>query len=228
MKNISRFFMLLTVFVLICTMIFTMTGCKNDTENNSVNNDISINSNIDSNSNNNTNEASASADSTSASQNADSQNSNVQAPVNKDDEEGWFSLEVINQYSIAPFVQPPNTVVVSKPQRDCLYLKGDKDVLHVCADYAFQNIFYDNTAVYIPVVTSEDNSSANAMEFKRIYSYDSSALYPTGDETSVTFVYTLGRKVYECSLSLESPADAKETQICIAFADRTELYGSYI
>ncbi len=218
MKNTSRIFTLLTVIMLVCTMVLTMAGCKNNTGNNNLNG---------SNNGNNNNQSATSAPSTYPTQLYDKNGNEIQMP-DDNDADGWFSVEVINQYSMAPFVQPPDTKVVSKPQRDCLYLKGGEDVLQVCAKYAFRNIVNNNTAVYLPVMSTDDNGTTKAIDFNRIYAYDFSALYPTGDETSVTFVYTIGHKIYECALSLDSSADASETQICIAFADRTELYNSLI
>lgn len=192
MKNTRRILSLLVAVVLSFTMIFTLTACKDSKKSNKPN----------------------------SNSNHSSQNIISHSPA-EDDLSGWFSLEVINQYSMAPFVQPPGTTVVSKPERDCLYLTGNQNTFTECTKYAFETIARNNKAVYLPV---KSNDAESILDYNEITSYDFSTLYPKGDNTNVTFIYTLGHKAYECSLSYDTDTE----QVCISFTDRTNLYREII
>ena len=191
MKNTHRILSILIAVALSFSMLFTLTACKDNKNNNG---SVSANKNS----------------------NSAQQNGTSHSPY-EDDLSGWFSLEVINQYSMSPFVQPPNTTVVSKPERDCLYLKGDENTFADCTKYAFETIARNNKAVYLP---EKSDDTEDILDYKEITSYDFSTLYPNGDTTYVTFIYTLGHKAYECSLSYDTDTE----QTCISFTDRAELY----
>lgn len=208
MKNTRQILSLILAIVLCIATIFMLTACKDDTNNNSETQNINSSVSVNSSSQNSANDSSSPT--------AQS-NSNQGNTPNEDDIEGWFSLEVINQYSMAPFVQPPDTKVVSKPDRDCLYLKGDKNTFTLCTQYAFDTMLRNNKAVYLP---EKNENSDSFLSYKKITYYDFSTLYPTGDTTDVTFIYTMGHSAYECSISYDKGTE----QVCIRFADRTELY----
>ena len=208
MKKSTRFCALLIVLALI--LVMAMTGCANTGNSNNTGNGGSANgeSNSDSNS------------STYPTQIYDKHGNPVQMPSDKD-VEGWFSVEVVNQYSAASFTQPEGTTVVSKPEPDALYLQGGSNTFRDTVSYAFAAINASNSAVYLPVLGIGEDSVATVTELDRITHVDIDSLYPKGEVTSVNLIYKSGHKAYECTISLEN----NNQQVYIAFADRTELYG---
>ncbi len=144
------------------------------------------------------------------------------------DYEGWFSVEVLLQYSAAGFAQPENTEVVSKPERDTLYLKGGEDTFKNTVNLAYSSIAPVNRATYLPVITLDENGVAEVSGLKEISRIDTSKLYPQGEDTSVTFMYLSGHILYECSISLETSADGEDKLVCVSLKDRTELYGDLV
>ncbi|MGN0452993.1 MAG: hypothetical protein ACI4GZ_04235 [Ruminococcus sp.] len=140
------------------------------------------------------------------------------------DEEGWFSVEVLAEYGAMSFTLPKGTTVVTKPQREALYLSGDKKALQTTADYAFASIYASIRKVYIPVFTIGDDGVAAISSLKKIDTFESSTLYPDTDVTSVSFIYKMSKSVVlECSVSLETSAEGEEL-VYVAFSDKSEEY----
>ncbi len=196
MKKTSRILATITALLIVCTMLFTMTGCNNQTNSNSKNDPTQI---------------------------YDKNGNPVQMPTDND-EEGWFSVEVVNQYSVASFTQPEGTTVVSKPEPNSLYLTGNQNTFRDTVTYAFEAINSSNSAVYLPVLGIGEDSVAEVTELDRITHIDTDTLYPKGDVLTVNLIYKSGHKIYECTISLEN----NNEQVYISFADRTELYASLV
>lgn len=196
MKKSSRIFAIIASLLVVCTMLFTMTGCNNRTNNNP---------------NNNSNQL------------YDKHGNSVQMPTDND-EEGWFSVEVVNKYSVAALTQPEGTTVVSKPEPEALYLSGDKNTFKNTVSYVFEAICSSNSNVYTPVLGIGEDSVATVTELDPITHIDTDSLYPKGDVQKINLIYKSGHKLYECTISLEN----NNEQVYIAFADRTELYASLV
>lgn len=141
------------------------------------------------------------------------------------DYEGWFSVEVLFEYSAAGFAQPRNTEVVSKPERNTLYLKGDENTLIDTAKMAFSSIMPVNSATYVPVYTINDSGVAEVADLRKVDIVDYDELYPLGDDTSFVIYYLAGHTLYECSVTLEISPESEDGLVCVSFKDRTELYG---
>ncbi len=144
------------------------------------------------------------------------------------DYEGWFSVEVLLKYSAAGFAQPEDTQVVSKPERDTLYLKGGEGTLKETVKLAYKAIAPVNRATYLPVLSLDENGVAKVSGLKEITSIDTSKIYPQGSDTSITFYYLSGHLLYECSVSLEVSPDGDEKLVCVSLKDRTENYGDLV
>ncbi len=146
----------------------------------------------------------------------------VPAPTDND-LEGWFSAEVLNQYSVAGFTIPEGTEVTSKPEKNSLYLKGNNETLVTSTEYAFEAISIANDKVYLPVYTTGDDGIPTVSSLKEIKTFSVDNLYPTGEDTTVTFIYKSGHNAYQCTIELEYNATEGE-QVCITFLDKTEEY----
>lgn len=147
-----------------------------------------------------------------------------QVPTDND-EEGWFSVEVLNEYNVAGLVQPSDTEVTSKPERNTLYLKGDESTFKTATLYIYESINIANDNVYLPVISVGEDGVAEVSGLQEITDYDGTELYPDGEETSVTFIYKSVKRILECAITLEKTGDTGEDQVCISFADRTDVYG---
>ncbi len=149
-------------------------------------------------------------------------------PVPTDnDETGWFSVEILNQYAVTGLTLPPGTEVVNKPEPNTLYLQGNKDTLANVADYVYSELTISASEIYEPVITLSEDQTANVTSLNPNFDYDKLALYPDSDDTSITFVYTVNRNIYQCSISLESPAESQEL-VCVSFSDKTTEYEDLI
>lgn len=208
MKKSTRFCAVLTALALVLVMLIAMTGCANTGNSNNTGGSANEAGNSDTNR------------STYPTQIYDKHGNPVQMPSDND-EEGWFSVEVVNQYSAASFTQPEGTTVVSKPEPNALYLQGGSNTFRDTVAYAFAAINASNSDVFLPVLGIGEDSVATVTALDRITHVDIDSLYPKGDVTSVKLIYKSGHKAYECSISLEN----NNQQVYIAFADRTELYG---
>lgn len=204
MNKAFRFLSGLFAIVLCCTMLFMLAGCNNSKKPGSNPN----------NTNNNT------VTDTKTHQNPiyDKEGNEIPQPSDND-EEGWFSVEVANQFAVPSFTQPDNTKVVTKPQRNELYLKGDKNAFKNTVLYAFQAVRI-NDAVYLPELGKGEDGIAKVTALNKITYIDSNTLFPTGDITSINLIYKAGHKAYECAVSY----DINTEQVYIALNDRTELY----
>ena len=140
------------------------------------------------------------------------------------DEEGWFSIEVLSQYSASAFTIPEGAVVTEKPERDFLYLKGGDNLLKETAIMAY-NAIAGNDKVAFPVYTIDDNGIATVTSFAFITSYNGRELLPDGTEDDVTFVYKSGHKYYECEIGNHTD-NAGNTLVYIDFTDKTDEYKS--
>lgn len=210
MKKTTRICALLTAVVLMLSMLLSMTGCNNTSgSNNSENNSTNVNDSTDS------------AHVTYPEQIYDKYGNAVEMPSDND-AEGWFSVEVVNQYSVPSFTQPEGTTVVSKPERNALYLTGGENIFRLTVSYAFEAIRSNNSSVYTPVLGLGDDGVAAVTGLDKISHIDTDTLYPKGDDVAINLIYKSGHKIYECIISLEN----NNEQVYIAFADRTELYGS--
>lgn len=146
----------------------------------------------------------------------------VPAPTDND-LEGWFSAEVLNQYSAAGFTIPEGAEVTSKPEKNSLYLKGNSETLEISAKYAFEAIRIANDKIFIPTYTTGDDGLPTVSSLKEIRTFSADNLYPTGEDTSVTFIYKSSHNAYQCTIELEYNANEGE-QVCITFLDKTEEY----
>lgn len=146
----------------------------------------------------------------------------VPAPTDND-LEGWFSAEVLNQYSAAGFTIPEGAEVTSKPEKNSLYLKGNSDTLAKSAAYAFEAISRVNDKVFLPVYTTDAEGLPTVSSLKEIRIFSADSLYPNGEDTTITFIYKSSHKAYQCSIELEYNANEGE-QVCITFLDKTEEY----
>ena len=204
MKKTTRFCAMLTALALVLVMIMTMAGCANtgnsDNSGNGANN-------------------SDSERSTYPTQLYDKNGDPVQMPTDNDDY-GWFSVEVVNQYSVPSFTQPEGTTVVSKPEPSTLYLKGNDKTFRDSVLYAFEAIKTNNTTVYLPELSIGEDSVASVTSLKPITHIDTDTLYPNGDVLELSIIYKSGHKAYECTITLQS----NNEQVCISFADRTQQY----
>ena len=178
MKKSTRILFILVSILLVCTTVFTLTGCKNN-------------------------------------QNTTNQ---ITAPTDND-EEGWFSMEVINKYGVATMVQPKGTQVVSKPEPDKLYLTGGEDAFKLTVAYVYEAIKESNTQIYLPEFGIGEDSVATVTGLTPITHIDYDKLYPTGEDMVINIIYKSARKAYEATISYESNG-----QVYVAFADRTDLY----
>lgn len=151
---------------------------------------------------------------------------NEYEPPTDNDEEGWFSAELLAEYSAMSFTQPDGTTVVDKPQRNLLYLEGDKNALVSCASYAFKSIYSVNDGVYLPVYSIGDDGVAKISSLNKIDMFSTKTLYPYTDETSVLFIYMSSRRILECKITLESTND-NVFRVSINFSDKTAEY-SYL
>lgn len=178
MKKSTRILFILVSILLVCTTIFTLTGCKNN-------------------------------------QNTTNQ---ITAPTDND-EEGWFSMEVINKYGVATIIQPKGTQVVSKPEPDKLYLTGGEDAFKLTVAYVYEAIKESNTQIYLPEFGIGEDSVATVTGLTPITHIDYDKLYPTGEDMVINIIYKSAHKAYEATISYESNG-----QVYVAFADRTDLY----
>ncbi|MBQ4105700.1 MAG: hypothetical protein IJC86_04875 [Clostridia bacterium] len=151
----------------------------------------------------------------------------VQTPTDND-LEGWFSAELLNEYSAAGFSLPEGTEVIDKPERNTLYLTGDEDSFKNSVLYAYYAIAPVNDKVYLPELSVDENGVAEVSALKEISEIDESDLYPDGETTSVSLIYKTSHRVLECSITLEKTAETNEDQVCISFSDRTDAYGDLI
>ena len=140
------------------------------------------------------------------------------------DEEGWFSIEVLSQYSASAFTIPKDAVVTEKPERDFLYLQGGENLLKETALMAYKAIS-GNDKVALPVYTLGDDGVAKVTSFKHITSYNGNELLPDGNEDEVTFVYKSGHKYYECEIGNHTD-NAGNKLVYIDFTDKTDEYKS--
>lgn len=148
---------------------------------------------------------------------------NEYEPPKDNDEEGWFSAELLAEFSAMSFTQPDNTVVVDKPQRNYLYIEGDKNTLANCANYAFSAVYSVNDGVYLPVYSIGDNGVAEISSLNKIDIFSTKTLYPYTDETGVSFIYMSARRILECKITQESVTD-NVYRVSICFSDKTDEY----
>ncbi len=141
------------------------------------------------------------------------------------DEEGWFSIEVLSQYSASSLTIPDGAEVTDKPERDLLYLKGGDTLLRDTATMVFNTINAVNDKVALPVYTLGEDGIAKVTSFEPIYSYTGEELLPDGEEDDVTFVYKSGHKYYECKVGNHTDTQGNKL-VYIDFTDRTEEYKS--
>lgn len=191
MKNTKRIFSVITAILMVCSMMFLITGC-NEKPNPDPSNEQT--------------------------QFYDKQGNPIPIPSDND-EEGWFSVEVANQYAAPGLTQPENTTVVTKPVRNELYLKGDENAFKNTVIYAYTAISL-NDGVYLPVFGLGDDGVATVTSLEKINYIDPDTLYPKGDTTSVNLIYKSGHKAYECTISYDKETD----QVFIGFEDRTDSY----
>lgn len=146
------------------------------------------------------------------------------APVEPtdNDEEGWFSIEVLSQYSASAFTIPEGAIVVDKPEKDLLYLSGGDTLLKDTAIMAY-NAISINDKVAFPVLSIGEDGLAKVTSFDLISSYDAHELLPEGHEDEVTFVYKSGHKYYECEIGTSTDAQGNEL-VYIDFTNKTEEY----
>ena len=135
------------------------------------------------------------------------------------DNEGWFTIEVVSKYNVAAMIQPEGTQVISKPEPDKLYLSGDEDAFKLTVAYVYEAIKESNTQIYLPVLGIGEDSVAAVTGLTPITHIDYDKLYPTGEDMVVNIIYKSARKVYEATISYENNG-----QIYVAFVDRTDLY----
>lgn len=172
--------------------------------------------------------ASSTAPTTSANVIYDKYGNPVQMPTDNDIE-GWFSVEVLNEYNAAGFILPKGTEVSHKTERTTLYLKGNEKALETTVLYAFEAIYPTSDGVYLPVLTKGDDGVAKVTSLKRISTFETDNLSPKGDDTSVTFIYTTSHRVLECAISLVVTPDSNgEPLVEVSFTNRTEQYGDLV
>lgn len=135
------------------------------------------------------------------------------------DEEGWFSMEVINKYNVATITQPAGTEVVSKPEPDKLYLTGDEEAFKTTVAYVYEAIKQSNTKIFQPEFGIGEDSVATVTGLTPITNIDYDKLYPTGEDMLVNIIYKSSHKAYEATISYENNG-----QIYVAFSDKTDLY----
>ena len=147
-------------------------------------------------------------------------NNNTQIVTPSDnDEEGWFTIEVVSKYNVSSLIQPDGTEVVSKPEPDKLYLTGGEEAFKTTVSYVFEAIKSSNSKIYLPELGIGEDSVATVTGLTPITHIDYNNLYPTGDDMVMNIIYKSGHKVYEATISYESNG-----QIYVALADRTDLY----
>lgn len=136
------------------------------------------------------------------------------------DEFGWYSAEVLNEFNAAGFVIPEGAEVTTKPERTILYLKGGENLFTDTCLYAFSAIAPVNDVVYTP----ECDETGEVKALKEITEINTSELHPAGDSTSLVLVYEISGTINECAISYDETTQL----VCISFAHKTSLYKPFI